>query len=134
MYGDALRGGLFRDVSSVSLRRVVLRLGIVALIIGIGFAADGFADGDPEQGRKLATEYSCARCHGPDGNARSTRFQPVPMLAGQPATYLVKEMHNYAAGRREDLSKNARMSDLLRKLSDKDIEDLATFYEAQKRY
>lgn len=56
------------------------------------------------------------------------------MLAGQPTTYLVKEMQNYASGRREDLSKNARMSDLLRKLSDKDIEDLAAFYEAQKRY
>ena len=34
----------------------------------------------------------------------------------------------------DDMSKNARMSDLLRKLSDKDIEDLAAFYEAQKRY
>ena len=113
---------------------MISRLGIAVLMIGIGLAADGYADGDPENGRKLATEYSCARCHGPDGNARSTKVQPTPMLAGQPAGYLIKEMQNYASGRRDDMSKNARMSDLLRKLSDKDIEDLAAFYEAQKRY
>ena len=110
------------------------RLGCAVLMFGIGLAADGLADGDPKNGRKLATEYSCAQCHGPDGNARSTKFQPVPMLAGQPTSYLVQEMQNYATGRREDLSKNARMSDLLRKLSDKDMEDLGAFYEAQKRY
>jgi cytochrome c553 len=103
-------------------------------MICIGLPTDGLADGDPENGRKLATEYSRTHCHGPDGNARSTKFQPGPMLAGQPTSYLLKEMQNYASGQRDDLSKNARMSDLLRKLSDKDIEDLAAFYEAQKRY
>jgi cytochrome c553 len=113
---------------------MVSRLGCAVLMMGIGLAADGLADGDPDNGRKLATEFSCAHCHGPDGNARSTRFQPVPMLAGQPTSYLVKEMQNYASGRREDLSRRARMSELLRQLSDTGFEDLAAFYAAQKRY
>ena len=92
-----------------------------------------FAEGDPARGRDLARTH-CAHCHGVDGNARSTSFQPVPMLAGQPAVYLVQEMKNYLSGARVDSSKNAVMSRELRELSDQAIQDLAAFFEEQKRY
>ncbi len=91
------------------------------------------AEGDPEKGRDLA-RTNCGRCHGDDGNARSTSFQPVPMLAGQPAVYLVKEMRAYATGTRVDTSRGAEMTRFLQGLSDQDYEDLAAYYAAQKRY
>ncbi len=69
-----------------------------------------------------------------DGNARSTSFRVVPMLAGQPASYLVKEMQNYATGKREDVSEKAAMSAAVKGLSQQDMEDIAAFYEAQARY
>jgi cytochrome c553 len=91
------------------------------------------AEGDPSNGRDLARS-NCARCHGADGNARSTSFQPVPMLAGQPAVYLVQEMKNYATGARTDSSKGSAMTRFLKNLSDQDLQDIAAYFEAQKRY
>ena len=104
----------------------------LALII-VGTPKYVLAEGDPNNGRNLA-RTNCARCHGVDGNARSTSFQPVPMLAGQPATYLVQEMRNYVSGARNDSSKGEFMTRFLRDLSEQDFEDIAAFYEAQKRY
>jgi len=56
------------------------------------------------------------------------------MLAGQPASYLVKEMQNYAAGIREDTSRNGRMSSILQSLSAQDFEDIAAYFAAEERY
>ena len=91
------------------------------------------AEGDVAKGRTLA-QTECAHCHGRDGNARSTSRQVVPMLAGQPAAYLVQEMINYAEGIRKEPSRNGNMAKKLKELSVQDFEDIATFYEAQKRY
>ena len=91
------------------------------------------AEGDVAKGRTLA-QTECAHCHGRDGNARSTSRQVVPMLAGQPAAYLVQEMINYAEGIRKDTSRNGNMAKKLKELSAQDFEDIAAFYEAQKRY
>lgn len=89
------------------------------------------AEGDPGNGKLLAGR--CTVCHG-DGNARSTSLQVVPMLAGQPASYLVKEMENYTNGTREDTSRKGRMSSILKTLSPQDIQDIAAYFEAQDRY
>ena len=89
------------------------------------------AEGDPKNGKLIAGR--CTLCHG-DGNARSTSYQIVPMLAGQPASYLVKEMQNYAAGIREDTSRNGRMSSILQSLSAQDFEDIAAYFAAEERY
>ncbi len=108
----------------------VFGLLLVAVTWGPGNAR---AEGDVAKGRTLA-QTECAHCHGRDGNARSTSLQVVPMLAGQPAAYLVQEMINYAEGIRKDTSKNGNMAKKLRELSRQDLEDVAAFYEAQKRY
>ena len=99
----------------------------------IVLAPPALAEGDPDNGRSLARS-NCARCHGVDGNARSTSFQPVPMLAGQPSTYLVRQMRNFLSGAREDTSKDAAMTRFLENLSDQDLEDIAAYFEMQKRY
>lgn len=102
-------------------------------IVLSGTAPPVWAEGDADRGRDLA-RTNCARCHGEDGNARSTSFQPVPMLAGQPAVYLLQEMRNYASGVREDTSRGGAMTRFLADLSDQDFEDMAAHYAAQKRY
>lgn len=102
-------------------------------MIAVCAANPVFAEGDPDNGRNLA-RAGCSHCHGIDGNARSTSFQPVPMLAGQPSVYLEREMHNYISGARIDSSKNTAMTKKLMELSDQDIQDLAAYFAAQKRY
>ena len=97
------------------------------------FMSPAFADANLENGVLIA-RTKCAHCHGVDGNARSTSFQPVPMLAGQPSVYLVQEMLRYANGMREDTSKRQAMSKALKLLDENGLADVAAYYEAQKRY
>ena len=111
-----------------ALKRCVPLISMALLSTTIGVRAEG----DPENGKLIAGR--CTGCHGIDGNARSTSLQVVPMLAGQPASYLVQEMNNYAEGRRKDTSRNGRMTSILQSLTLQDIEDIAAFFEAQKRY
>jgi cytochrome c553 len=114
---------------------------VTAIIYGsmlaaiVGLASGASADGDLAKGRMLAQSSACIQCHGEDGNARSTTLQPIPMLAGQPAAYLVQQMKDYAEGKRLSSTKNFElMVRELRRLSEKDFEDIAAYYEAQKRY
>ncbi|MCV2869260.1 c-type cytochrome [Defluviimonas sp. WL0002] len=112
---------------------MALRIASTLTLSFFATASAVLAEGDPEHGRDLA-RTNCARCHGVDGNARSTSFQPVPMLAGQPAVYLLEQMRNYASGKREDTSKGSAMTNFLRDLTDQDLEDLAAYYAGQARY
>lgn len=117
-----------RSATKGTMRWWVASVGLLAVL---AIADVALAEGDPKNGKLIAGR--CAMCHG-DGNARSTSFRVVPMLAGQPASYLVKEMRNYATGRREDTSRNGRMSSILQTLSDQDFEDIAAYFEEQERY
>ena len=109
------------------------RLTLTTWIICAGLANTASAEPDLENGRTLVRTH-CAHCHGVDGNARSTSFQPVPMLAGQPAIYLVQEMQNYSTGAREDKSKGQMMSKKLNTLKAGEFEDIAAYFAAQERY
>jgi cytochrome c553 len=107
---------------------------VLLTLMSIAGAANSVAaEGDPDNGKALA-RTNCARCHGVDGNARTTSFQPVPMLAGQPESYLLQEMRNYASSARVDSSKGQEMTRFLKTLSDDDFEDIAAFYAGQRRY
>ena len=56
------------------------------------------------------------------------------MLAGQPATYLVKAMKEYKSGARNDFDTWSRMSNLMKGISEQDMADMAAHYAAQKRF
>ncbi len=92
-------------------------------------AAPAFAKGDAEAGGKKA--QPCQACHGATGNGVDKDGKPLdpqyPLLAGQYADYLVKALHDYESGARD----NAIMTGFVQTLNDQDIEDLAAFYEAQ---
>src|SRR5689334_7855824 len=68
---------------------------------------------DPAKAQPIATGV-CAACHGADGNSPI----PVnPILAGQDARYLYKQLSDYKSGQR----KNPIMSGIVANLSDADM-------------
>jgi len=102
------------------MKRLVLICGLVLVHAPFGLHAAG----DPEAGQQKS--QACAGCHGPDGNSASPDF---PKIAGQHASYTLKQLQDYKAGRRQ----NAIMSGMVANLSEQDMADLAAYYAQQER-
>jgi len=80
------------------------------------------AVGSVEAGRtKSAT---CAACHGVDGNSVTPDW---PMLAGQHASYIVKQLKAFKANERTDVT----MKPFADMLSEQDMLDVAAYFSAQ---
>lgn len=86
-------------------------------------AAPAAPKGDVAAGQAKAAV--CAACHGADGNSV---ISANPMLAGQGARYLAKQLHDFKSGARA----NPVMMGMAAPLSDQDILDLAAYFSAQK--
>ncbi|ARG96309.1 c-type cytochrome [Legionella micdadei] len=67
----------------------------------------------------------CAACHGPQGVSSNPQW---PNLAGQHASYLIKQMHDFKKGTTRNA---ATMAAVLTDLSDQDIVELANYYSNQ---
>jgi len=67
----------------------------------------------------------CAGCHGQDGNSLNAVW---PKLAGQHATYIVKQLEEFKSGARVDAVMKG-MADTL--ATDADMQDVAAFYQSQ---
>lgn len=78
---------------------------------------------DIEAGK--AKSALCMACHGADGNSTNVIW---PRLAGQHASYLVKQLHEFKSAKR----KNPTMQGMVAALTDEDMVNLAAFYESQK--
>jgi cytochrome c553 len=95
---------------------------LIALIALLSFSGLVQAQGNVEAGKtKSAT---CAACHGDDGNSPSNLY---PKLAGQHATYLEKQLHQFKNGERA----NPIMMGMAAILSEEDMQDLAAYYASQ---
>lgn len=81
------------------------------------------AAGNPQVGKTKSA--SCAGCHGEDGNSPAPTF---PKLAGQHATYLVRQLQIFKNGTRT----NETMQSMVQGLSKSDMGHIATYYEQQK--
>lgn len=81
--------------------------------------------GDFDRGQKLAKSAKCQKCHGMDGISEDT---DDPNIAGMSATYTFKQLMDYREKNREERN----MYKAVRKLSDQDLSDLATYYAAQE--
>ncbi|HEV2703983.1 MAG TPA: c-type cytochrome [Steroidobacteraceae bacterium] len=81
-----------------------------------------FGDGTVEAGSQKAA--TCSACHGPNGNSTNTQW---PKIAGQNATYMAEQLKLFKSGVRvnPDMLKMAGM------LSDKDIDSVAVYFQAQ---
>jgi len=80
-------------------------------------------EGSVEAGR--AKSATCAACHGADGNSVTPDW---PMLAGQHASYIVRQLKAFKNGERTDVTMKP-FADLL---SDQDMLDVAAYFAAQK--
>ncbi|MFT6917034.1 MAG: cytochrome c553 [Motiliproteus sp.] len=92
---------------------------LISLLITIGVSGAAWAQGDAAVGQGKAA--LCAGCHGADGNGAAPTF---PKLAGQHASYLVKQL--------KDIKGGARISPMMvgfaAGLSEQDMEDLGAYF------
>jgi cytochrome c553 len=100
----------------------------VASSIGTAVAADAAAKApakpDAAKGQATATAV-CAACHTADGS----RGSPAnPILAGQHPEYLVKQLQEFKAGKRD----NAVMKGFATALGDDDMRNVAAFYAGKQ--
>jgi cytochrome c553 len=105
----------------------VLTAGMLAglsTLPGPALAADAaLAAADPQRVTAKLIK-TCAKCHLEEGVSDDPE---VPHLAGQPATYLYKQLQDYAADRRE----GGRMNKTARKLSDQEMADLSVLFASK---
>ena len=97
---------------------------IIGSFIALALIGSAHAEGgDPGAGK--AKVAGCSGCHGEDGNASAPIF---PKLAGQHASYLVKQLRDFKSQKRLEPTMNA----MAEALSDADIEDMSAFFSKQK--
>jgi cytochrome c553 len=118
-----------------ALADAVLGAGLVMVLgAGTAFAAETTAAtkeaqltaprGDAAKGQVLAGQ-ACAACHGADGNSA---IPANPVLAGQHAGYIAKQLANFKSGAR----KNAIMMGFASGLSPEDMLNLGAWFSQQK--
>lgn len=103
----------------------------VLLLSGLLMATTTFADDtkavakpDLAKGQAIATQV-CAACHAVDGS----RGSPAnPIVQGQHAEYIVKQLIEYKTGARQ----NPIMKGFASALSESDIRDVAVFYGSKR--
>ena len=95
--------------------------GVIVLVLSglVSFAANA---SDVEAGK--AKSAACAACHGADGNSVNPLW---PSLAGQHASYLVKQLMDFKEGRRTD----STMVGMVAALNEEDMKDLAAYFASQ---
>ncbi|RPI58535.1 MAG: cytochrome c4 [Lysobacterales bacterium] len=96
----------------------------LTLLVGGSLAATSAPaqEGSVEAGRTKAV--TCSACHGADGNSVTPDW---PMLAGQHASYIVRQLQSFKNGERTDVTMKP-FADLL---SDQDMLDVAAYFAAQ---
>lgn len=95
-----------------------------ALATASALAADAKPAFKPDAARGEAAAAACQACHVTDG----TRGAPAnPILVGQHAAYIVKQLTEIKSGKR----KNAIMSAMAAPLTDEQMQDIAAFYASK---
>lgn len=104
----------------------LLALSLSALISLSAVAAETKAPAKPDlaKGQEKATQV-CAACHTFDG---SRGLPANPILQGQHAEYLVKQLTEFKAGKRA----NPIMSGMSAALTEDDMKNVAAFYNSKK--
>ena len=85
---------------------------------------------DPIKGKQVAGGV-CAGCHGTDGNSI---IPTNPILAGQHAAYIQKQLHNFQikSGDNKAMRENAIMLGFASGLTNEQIADVAAYYNQQR--
>ena len=97
-------------------------IAIVFALVSVAAPSLLLAQGDAAAGQ--AKSVLCASCHGSDGNSV---LAINPKLAGQNATYIVKQLMDFKSGVRADPT----MAAMVLSLSERDMQDIAAWYSSQ---
>ena len=97
---------------------------IGAILIGLSSLVSFSLIAAEHEAGKSKSEV-CAGCHGADGNSVNGDW---PSLAGQHASYLVKQLKNFKSGDRT----NPVMQGMVAALSEEDIQDIAAYFASQE--
>lgn len=92
-------------------------------LLGLALAASACSVAAADVDSLTAT---CAACHGADGNSVNPQW---PNLAGQHASYLLRQLRAFKSGERQ----NPAMAPIIAPLSDDDLKALAEHYAALPR-
>ncbi|HET7780480.1 MAG TPA: cytochrome c, partial [Rudaea sp.] len=113
------------------MKTVTLSLLTIAIGLAVGCAnlprSRDLANPDVS-GQTLAQQV-CSNCHGVTGTATSPNF---PNLAGQQEVYLSNQLHELRGHSRRDPAGFEYMWGISRTLTDKQIQELAAYFAAQK--
>lgn len=102
----------------------ILALTLLAALAAPTLAADAKATAKPDPAKGQEKAAMCAACHMSDGS----RGAPAnPILAGQHADYIVKQLTEFKAGKRA----NPIMSGMVAALSEEDMRNVAAFYSGK---
>jgi len=108
------------SISSLASCFALLAAAVLAVPAHAAEPAKAAFKPDLAKGQAIATQV-CGACHTSDG----TRGAPAnPIIAGQHAEYLVKQLQEFKSGKR----KNAIMAGFAATLSDDDMRHVAAFY------
>ena len=92
---------------------------IIISILAVSIHMGALAMGDALRGQELTR--NCAGCHGMNG----VPVQPMhPVLAGQKEMYLVSQITAF----RDETRINPIMNQMVKNLTDQDIQDIAAYY------
>jgi len=106
--------------------RLLFAAGACLLLASLQTAEAGsLGRGDPVAGKLKLQSEVCRECHGEDGNSISAF---APNLAGQHAEYIVKQVHNFQAGQRE----NPTMDMMAPTIDDSALIDVAAFFASNE--
>lgn len=96
---------------------------LLAACVVASFGAVGAAQGAGNANAGKAKAEQCAVCHGERGEGVE-----APSIAGKKESELLQAMKDYKSGKRQD----AAMKELMSKLNDQDLADLAAYYATMK--
>ncbi|MDT3279221.1 c-type cytochrome [Shewanella scandinavica] len=107
------------------MKKLALALSVVIAAI----SSPAIAEGNAEAGKTKI--IVCSACHGMDGNSMIDMY---PKLAGQHATYLQKQLHDFRSAAQtggKDGRMDPIMSGMAMPLSDQDILDITAYFSSQ---
>ncbi|WP_374587982.1 c-type cytochrome [Ideonella dechloratans] len=102
---------------------------LAGLLLLTSLASHAAPDGDTlmQKGGANPAAMPCISCHAPDGKGMAAAG--FPRLAGLPADYIRKQLHDFKAGRRQ----NGVMQPIATALTEEEIDALAGAYAARPR-
>lgn len=107
------------------MRFVAALAGVACAAIPYAYAAESATKPDLAQAQQIVQKV-CSACHAADGNS----VTPVnPVLAGQHADYIVKQLNDF---RTNKTRKNPVMLGMAGPLSPQDMQNLGAYFESQK--